>query len=82
MKGIREDIAMLGVMIPTGKIAAARKMTVRVMRPAIAMASALGIAFGPIAANAAMSCKNEVWNKIMSRHKLVVGVKPDCPDAT
>jgi len=77
MKGIREDIAMLGVMIPTGKIAAARKMTVRVMRPAIAMASALGIAFGPIAANAAMSCKNEVWNKIMSRHKLVVGVKPD-----
>ena len=44
------------------------------------MASALAGAFAlaPLAASAdGHACKNEVWNKVMSRGKIVVGVKAD-----
>ncbi len=42
---------------------------------AITVAAAFALAFAPAAA--AAECKNEVWNKVQKRGKLVVGVKPD-----
>ena len=77
MTGKRKDASVLGIAMPIGRSAAARGRTAKLVRSAVAAATSLGLAFGPIAANAAMTCKNETWNKIMERHKLVVGVKAD-----
>jgi polar amino acid transport system substrate-binding protein len=77
MKENWKDVAVLGTAMPIKKSAAAREMTKRLMKSAVVAATALGLSLGPVAANAAMTCKNETWNKIMERHKLVVGVKPD-----
>ncbi|MEM7060484.1 MAG: transporter substrate-binding domain-containing protein [Pseudomonadota bacterium] len=46
------------------------------MKRLFAMATAASVAMGSTAAYAA-SCTNDVWNKVMSSGKLVVGVKAD-----
>ena len=47
------------------------------IRTIMAAAAATSIALSPIAAVAMEKCSNDVWNKVMSRGKLVVGVKAD-----
>ena len=46
------------------------------MKKLVLAAAGLAIALGSTSALAAQ-CKNEVWNKVMSRGKIVVGVKAD-----
>ncbi len=46
------------------------------MKALLATTTALALALGSTAAVAA-ECSNEVWNKVMERGKIVVGVKPD-----
>jgi polar amino acid transport system substrate-binding protein len=54
-----------------------RKDVAKLAKSAVVAATALGFVLGPVTANAAMSCKNTTWDKVRSRHKLVVGVKAD-----
>ena len=47
------------------------------MKKFIAGLAASAIALGAVAATAAEQCTNDVWNKVMQRGKIVVGVKAD-----
>jgi len=47
------------------------------MKKFIAGLVASAIALGAVAATAAEQCTNDVWNKVMQRGKIVVGVKAD-----
>jgi len=43
----------------------------------IALAAVVATAFGGITTSAQAACSNDVWNKVMKRGKIVVGVKAD-----